>query len=766
VIATPAAELPEQQAEIPAGVQLPPRGAVLVSCGVLGLILAGYFALTGLHYVSTGSAWVTWTPAAVELVAALLCLQVGFSNRAVRMPAWIMGAALLTWALRDATLKFREEYFHSLSPYVPAGLHLAFYPLVVGGLVFLLREDLKELGVPMWLEMLVVALGSGSVCAVFAFWSVPSLADGLDFMHLGYAVGDVVVAAVVGAYVSLLWERRSIVSIIPAAGIGLVVIGATCSLLPVASGSLLQTVIAPGAWSVAILLLSLAIWLRPQEDEGGRRTTPSLALPNLAALPALAISFVGPLVAFNHAALMLASLTIAGAGLRLFLLLRDTRAISKVSREQAATDELTGLWNRRHIFRVLDTYFAEREAGTTDETLALLFVDLNGFKEVNDSFGHAAGDHLLRLLGSRLSGSLRDSDILARLGGDEFAVVLPGSDMESAVTVAFRLSTCLEHPFQLRRVSASISASIGIAMAPADATDSHGLLQCADAAMYRAKLSDSRLACFEQMVDVERDHMRMLDELRTAIQEDELVLYYQPQLDIRSGSVAGVEALVRWNHPRLGLLAPPAFLPLAEGSGDIREVTRWVLNRAASDCAQWRSKGFELSVSVNVSPSNLLDAELLATVRETLDRHGVPASSIVLEITENWLASNFDTARQAIRKLSDLGVKVSIDDFGAGTTSLAYLRDLAVAELKLDRAFAIAVDGANAERDLGLLRSTIELGHSIGLRIVAEGVETEATLDLLAQLGCDLAQGYHISKPKPPDELAFQAKGKRGAMAA
>jgi EAL domain-containing protein (putative c-di-GMP-specific phosphodiesterase class I) len=295
-------------------------------------------------------------------------------------------------------------------------------------------------------------------------------------------------------------------------------------------------------------------------------------------------------------------------------------------------------------------------------------------------------------------------------------------------------------------------------MAPADATDSAGLVWCADAAMYRAKQGSNSFTSYEQNLDDERDQMRMLEEMRAALDMHHLVLHYQPQLDLRTGQILAVEALVRWNHPRLGLLQPDKFLPLAEEAGLMREVTKWVLEEAARQCAVWRAGGRPLVVAVNVSPTNLLEPGFVEMVKNQLAINGLPAEALVLEITETCAISEFETARRVIEELQSLGLSVSIDDFGAGVTSLAYLSSLAVRELKLDRTFIQGLEAADNERDLDLVRSTIELGHAMGLRIVAEGIEDTATLELLSDLGCDSAQGYCISRPKPASELAIRPK--------
>jgi EAL domain-containing protein (putative c-di-GMP-specific phosphodiesterase class I) len=299
---------------------------------------------------------------------------------------------------------------------------------------------------------------------------------------------------------------------------------------------------------------------------------------------------------------------------------------------------------------------------------------------------------------------------------------------------------------------------MGIATAPTDAADCAGLLRCADIAMYRAKLGVYSFAAYDPDLDGGGNLWSLGEELRVAVEQGALELYYQPQLDLRSGEISSVEALLRWPHPRLGFVPPDKFIPLAEEGGLMPSVTAWVLNEAVAQCAAWRGNGHGITVSVNASPTNLLDAGFTDLVRCLLERHGLPAEALILEITETSLIANFEEAKRVIEELRDLGIVVSIDDFGAGFTSLAYLGNLAVGELKLDGTFITGLASGNRERDLELVRATIDLGHAIGLRVVAECIEDKPTLELLTDLGCDLGQGYFISRPVAADRLSFESE--------
>jgi diguanylate cyclase (GGDEF)-like protein len=486
--------------------------------------------------------------------------------------------------------------------------------------------------------------------------------------------------------------------------------------------------------------------------------TAGFMLPSVAAVAGLSILVAGTVHPVTRVALGLATATLVVVGARLSLSARDLRLVTEERHRQAQTDELTGLGNRRHLLQVIDTYFTDfNDPWTVERTLAFLFIDLNHFKEINDSFGHPAGDELLRQLGPRLMRAVPTSGSVFRLGGDELAVLLVDVNAEEATKVAQRIIAEVVEPFFLHKMSASVGASIGIALAPQDATEGTGLMWCADTAMYRAKLGNVSHVFYDQGIDGGEQQLNLVEELRDAVEEGKFVLHYQPQLDLRTGEIRAVEALIRWPHPRLGLVPPLKFIPLAEDAGLMQALTTWVLGEAMAQCAAWRSTGRMLAVSVNVTTTNLLQEGFTDLVVNLLKQNGLPGEALVIEITETSIITDFARSKAVIEELRDLDIIVSIDDFGAGFTSLAYLSSLAVGELKLDRSFISGLGGDGKERDLELVRATIQLGHDMRLRVVAEGIEDVATLDLLSELGCDLAQGYYISRPMPANKLAFMA---------
>jgi diguanylate cyclase (GGDEF)-like protein/PAS domain S-box-containing protein len=418
---------------------------------------------------------------------------------------------------------------------------------------------------------------------------------------------------------------------------------------------------------------------------------------------------------------------------------------------QALHDGLTGLPNRLLLQDRLSQgiRMAERDG----RSFALCLIDLDRFKDVNDSLGQLAGDHLLQEVAVRLRHALRASDTVARLGGDQFAVVLPESDVQSATLAAHKIIEALGAPVMLDGYELAIQASMGIAVYPEHGGEVDTLLRCVELAMTVAKQSRSGYSVYSP----EHDHassarLTLVGALRRAIAEDGLTLHYQPKVDCRTGEVAGVEALVRWQHPQLGLIPPDRFIPLAEQTGLIRPLTRWVLNAATRQAREWHGEGLMLSVAVNLSAHDLQDADLPCWLSEILERWGVDGKWLKLELTESALMSDPAQAMQVLTALCDLGPRVAIDDFGTGYSSLGYLKHLPAHEIKIDRSFI--ADMALEQRDHAIVRSTIDLGHNLGLAAVAEGVEDQATLDLLSGLGCDLAQGYYLSKPLPAPNIA------------
>ena len=422
--------------------------------------------------------------------------------------------------------------------------------------------------------------------------------------------------------------------------------------------------------------------------------------------------------------------------------------------QQALSDALTGLPNRTMFNDLVQRTIlgAQRKK----KHLSVMLMDLDRFKEVNDTLGHHNGDLLLQRIAQRLQGVLRDGETIARLGGDEFAILIPDvPDRQACVHVAKRLLKTLEEPVVVGGLALQCEGSIGIALYPEHGKQVEAIMRAADVAMYVTKEQRSGhefydAASHEHRHDAGR--LALVGELRRAMDEAELVLHYQPKVDLQSGKVKGVEALARWNHPERGLLSPDEFIPLAERSNLLRPMTVYLLDTALRQCNAWRSRGLDVSIAVNLSMQNLLDLRLPNDIARLLTSWRLPPGSLELEITESTIMSDHRRAMSILTRLNKMGVTLSIDDFGTGYSSLAYLQELPVSAVKIDKSFVITMDTDPGNSTI--VQSTIDLGHNLGLKVIAEGVETERIYGDLARMGCDYAQGYFLSKPLSPQKMA------------
>jgi diguanylate cyclase (GGDEF)-like protein len=413
-------------------------------------------------------------------------------------------------------------------------------------------------------------------------------------------------------------------------------------------------------------------------------------------------------------------------------------------RYESTHDVLTGLPNRTFFGRVVDDLVGGR--ANSEGSGAVFLLDLNRFKDVNDALGHTMGDQLLRQVGRRLSGALGNGATVARLGGDEFGIVIPEvRDSDEANAAAQRILAALRAPISVKDFSFEVEASAGIVLAPQHGSDAASLLQRADVAMYRAKDHRSNFELYDASTDASSPRrLALASELRGAIAMGAVVPHFQPEIDLGTGLVVGVEALARWIHPTHGIVPPDDFISIAEQSGTIKLLTAEMLRQSLRQCAAWRREGIDLGLSVNVSPW-ALNAELVRTVERELAESGVSADQLTLELTENSIMADPARTIGILDDLARLGVAISVDDFGTGYSSLAYLKRLPVREIKIDRSFVMGMSADNV--DAAIVRSTVELSHTLGLRVVAEGVEDQLSLSHLKDWGCDLAQGYYFSRP-------------------
>jgi diguanylate cyclase (GGDEF)-like protein len=412
---------------------------------------------------------------------------------------------------------------------------------------------------------------------------------------------------------------------------------------------------------------------------------------------------------------------------------------------QALHDALTGMPNRMLFQQQLAE--AIHEAGRLSGSMAVMLMDLDHFKEVNDTLGHHFGDQLLKQIGPRLSTVLRDNDLMARLGGDEFGILLPDlPDRGVAVRIAERLLEEFERPVTVEGLALDVSGSIGIAIFPEQSDEAEALLRRADVAMYAAKESGGGYEVYDEFMDEHHPaRLTLIGQVRPAIENSEFIVYYQPKVRLSDGRVSGAEALVRWDHPERGIVPPDEFIPFVEKTVLLRPLTLYVFGQVMRQWRAWADEGIKLPIAVNLSPRSLLDGQLPDQISELLDRWSMPAGFLKVELTENFMMAESGRSTGVIDRLNDIGVSLSIDDFGTGYSSLSHLKRLPIDEIKIDRSFVMHMhEDAN---DFMIVRATVELGRNLGLRVVAEGVEDLETFDRLADFGCDEAQGFFISRP-------------------
>lgn len=429
----------------------------------------------------------------------------------------------------------------------------------------------------------------------------------------------------------------------------------------------------------------------------------------------------------------------------------ELHALYQTLETLAFTDGLTGLANRALFYDHLQQALLSTER--TKIPFALLVMDLDRFKFVNDTLGHHVGDQLLHEVGGRLRSILRKSDTVARLGGDEFAALLLAVESDEAATVVSeKIIQTLSAPIDIEGHSLTVGVSIGIVHCPRDGTESNQLVQRADIAMYHAKRHGSGYASYDaEMAGDNLFAVTMETELREAIKNQAFALYFQPKISMRRGHIIGTEALIRWIHPQYGFIPPDKFIPLAEQTGLIQPLTQWVLTTALTQCAEWNARGIHVGVSVNLSANSLTDHSTIDMVKDALAHSTADSNWLTLELTETAIMADAAKALVTLSELAGMGVRLAIDDFGTGYSSLAYLKRLPVDEIKIDRSFVM--DMAKDANDAVIVRSTIDLAHNMGLRVVAEGIETQEIWTMLTELGCDQGQGFLMGRPVPPKEF-------------
>jgi diguanylate cyclase (GGDEF)-like protein len=636
---------------------------------------------------------------------------------------------------------------------------LAMYPFLLVGLVLLVRERARLMTTSLALDGAVGALAAASVAVTLLQPTLVSLSAqgtpaGAVAVNLAYPVLDAMLIVVVVGVVVVVGRPRSPAVWALAGGVaGFAVVDCTFVYQAAVGAFRPGTLLSSGSLGL-MALVAVAGWL-PSEPGGGdrRELLPDVVLPALFSLVCLGVLVVAARTEVPLIGVVFAGAGVAAAIIRTGLSFRAVRALAEHRRE-ARTDELTGLANRRGFNEGLERALAHR---APDGRLALLVVDLDDFKAVNDSFGHHHGDELLRQVASQLTQAVRGGDLVARIGADEFAVLLADADGALAASVAGRVRAGFHHPFRLASRDLVIAASVGIALVPDDGREPVELLQHADLAMYEAKATRSGQARYRREVHpAGRVRLETTERLRRAIEDGEVVLHYQPQVSLRTGAVTGVEALARWEHPDGRLVPPSGFLAQMESGGLMPLLTGSVLAQAIRQGAAWRAQGHDLTVAVNLSVTNLLDPRFPQQVIGMLEAAQLPPGALELELTEDLFMADPVRARAAASALLGAGVSLVVDDYGTGFSTLGYLRDLRdVRGLKLDRSFVTNLD--QDPRSEAIVESTINLAHALGMVVVAEGVETAAVRDRLVAFGCELAQGHLFSVALPVKQLRLDA---------
>ena len=741
--------------QLTTGRERAPWSGLFVGLTVLGVAL---FA-TGVGPRPAGAGWdrlydvVLYNSAYLPAAAAAWAASVRV--RTERLAWRSLGIALVLYAVGNV-LRTLAAGTAGNGPYPPAIdlLALVSYLLLYVAMVGLIRARVPRFHPSMWLDGIIGALGTTALGVAFLIGPYVHPTDGdkpVALINLAMPLMDVLLLALLVAVGSILGlgMDRSLARVILA--LLLVLAGDVVLFARMVEGTYVDGSPTELLWLVGICFAALAAHgarPRPARDaERSRVGLRLLALPLICNLASLFVLAAGWGDALPAAAAWLAIGCVVAAIARIAVTFREVRAFNEV-KQQALTDELTGLANRRALLdtaaRVLTTASSRRPA-------ALLLLDLDGFKEVNDSLGHTAGDHLLRQIGPRLQAALRPGELLARLGGDEFAVLLPEAGLDQAQERAERLRKLVMQPFPVEDIRLHVGVSIGVATAPVPAATVQEMLRCADVAMYAAKSAGEGVHVYvPDPHGGSGDRLRTMEELRTALSSDQLIVHLQPQIALSDERVVGAEALVRWNHPVRGLLSPAELLPAAEQAGLLRPLTDTVLELALTATARWWRRA-RVPVSVNLSAANVNDLDLPSKVAAALRRHGLPPEALTLELVEDTLMADPERGRQVLAELRQLGVRTSIDDYGTGYSSLAYLRHLPADELKLDRSLTADVD--QDRRAAAIVRHTVALAHELGLRLVVEGVEDAATGAALARLGCDIAQGFAIARPMPVEDF-------------
>lgn len=727
------------------------RGAV-----VLGAVAYTVSVWPGLRtLIHIGPSWDVGLNIFVIFGSALICGLRAFRTVADRLAWTCIGIGLTSYAmgtlLFQAVLQFRSPIPY---PSISDGLWLLLYPLAIVGMGLMVRARMAGSVASMWLDGVISGLGLVSVSAAFVFPHLTAGASGpvaAIITNFAYPSLDLaLVATAMGAMAALgRWRDRAWLML--SAGFLLFTVADSWYLLQLAAGSYHLGTLVDAMYPAAAALVAMsAVTVSRVDEQPSLKENRSFLVPACFAVLAVAVLAVGDVdgQSISPLGVSLAVGALAASGARTMLAVREVIRLSD-SRRQALTDPLTGLSNRRAFYELVDSAEGKGTDGGGDASICI--IDLNRFKEINDALGHQIGDIILRAVCDRLAGSVPPPGTIARLGGDEMAVYLPESTVGAAIALSQQLLGAMDEPFQVDDMTLHIGASIGITQFSSGSEVGRALAQ-ADLAMYRAKEARTGWAIYDEEQDGNAsDRLAIAEAFRRALGTDELTIDLQPIIHLPSQRCDALEALIRWNHPIRGRIAPDAFLPLVERAGLMPALTRTVIDLAAAQARALRHQGWVIPVSVNLSASDLLDATLDEYIAGVLAAHDLPGEALKIEITESLLVDAQGTAGELLLGLRRLGIDLAVDDYGTGFSCMAYLHDLPVSILKIDRGFTNRV--LDDARTATIVASTIEMAHRLDLSVVAEGVETSEQLDWLYANGCDLVQGYLTGRPMPAAAL-------------
>lgn len=727
-------------------------------CAGLGLLTLGvlFFTATTLFRDQPGRDVVfdSILYPALNIAAAAFVLFRGYKIRAERWPCLLIGAGMASFAAGDVV--YAAFVPEGQIPSVADLLYLAFYPLVYAGMVLLMRDRLKRVPTAFRLDALICGLTLGAVAAAIATGPIDAALQGAPaavVVGLAYPVGDLLLLALAAGMLPILGWRAELRWGLLVVGFMSYAVADTGYLFQSSAGTYLEGTWIDAGWPIASLLVAVSGWL-PSSGSVPRPKPGLGAYVPVVLCGGIALA-VAVLANQTRVAVTLAALTLIAVAWRFAVTFRDVSATAEAHR-RTMTDELTGLPNRMSLATTLTAVSVEESTALfrSRTSRALLLLDIDQFKEINYFAGRNVGDQLLNHVAVRLIRAVRPDDVVARTGGDEFAILFAdGVDITTARARAGAILDALRAPFELDPITVQVDASISIALYPDHCEHPNELLNCVERTVSHAKDAAGKIVIYDagRVRSEKYNDDYLVEELRAALSNDELRCHYQPKICADDGRVHSVEALLRWRHPSRGLLLPEEFLPTAERAGLMRQVANCVVNLALGQVQAWRSEGVRMTVAVNLSMVNLLDLGLVDTVDRLLSAHRVPPQELILEITEGTFANDSSRSRKTVFALRRLGVRISLDDYGTGWSSLARLQDLSVDELKLDRVFVSRL--AEDPRSIAIVRSTVALAHSLGADLVAEGVEDEATLQALRRYGCNITQGYVHTQPLPAEEL-------------